>query len=162
VILLTEVKRDEVCDYERTARPGPGLAIGSCVGHDGPMTKPTDLQPAIRVLMMPRDTNSMGTIFGGIILSYIDQAGAVEAHLQSEKKLVTVAMHEVKFIAPVFVGDLVSFYTETIRVGNTSLTVRVTVEAIRYQAPHETVRVTQAEVVYVAIDDAGQPIPVRS
>ena len=126
------------------------------------MTKPTDLQPAIRVLMMPRDTNSMGTIFGGIILSYIDQAGAVEAHLQSEKKLVTVAMHEVKFIAPVFVGDLVSFYTETIRVGDTSLTVRVTVEAIRYQAPHETVRVTQAEVVYVAIDKAGQPIPVRS
>ena len=109
---------------------------------------------------MPRDTNPMGTIFGGIILSYIDQAGAVEARKHSDKKLVTVAMHEVKFIAPVFVGDLVSFYTETVKIGTTSLTVRVTVEAWRGQAPHETVRVTQAEVVYVAVDEPGHPVPV--
>jgi len=111
--------------------------------------------------MMPRDTNPLGTIFGGIILSYIDQAGTVEARKHSDKKLVTVAMHEVKFIAPVFVGDLVSFFTETIRVGNTSITVRVTVEARRGAAPHETARVTQAEVVYVAIEAPGQPVPVR-
>jgi len=71
-------------------------------------------------------------------------------------------MHEVKFIAPVFVGDLVSFYTETIKIGNTSLTVRVTVDAIRGSAPHEQVRVTQAEVVYVAVDESGHSIPVRS
>ena len=119
-----------------------------------------DMQPAIRVVMMPRDTNPMGTIFGGLILSYIDQAGAVEARKHSERNLVTVAMHEVKFIAPVFVGDLVSFYTETVKIGTTSLTVRVTVEAKRGQAPHETVRVTQAEVVYVAVNKAGRPIPV--
>ena len=125
------------------------------------MTDPADFQPAIRVVMLPRDTNALGTIFGGIILSYIDQAGAVEAHKHSTKKLVTVAMHEVKFIAPVFVGDLVSFYTETVRIGNTSITVRVTVEATRALAPHETVRVTQAEVVYVAIDETGKPVPVR-
>lgn len=122
------------------------------------MSQPGDLQPAIRVVMMPRDTNPMGTIFGGIILSYIDQAGAVEAHRHSEKKLVTVAMHEVKFIAPVFVGDLVSFYTETVRVGRTSITVRVTVDAKRGAPPHETVRVTQAEVVYVAVEPSGQSV----
>ena len=112
--------------------------------------------------MMPRDTNPLGTIFGGIILSYIDQAGAVEARRHSSKKVVTVAMHEVKFIAPVFVGDLVSFYTEAIKIGNTSITIRVTVEAMRGNAPHEMVRVTQAEVVYVATDAAGKAVPVRS
>ena len=124
------------------------------------MTEPNSQQPAIRVVMMPRDTNPAGTIFGGIILSYIDQAGAVEMRRHSDKKFVTVAMHEVKFIAPVFVGDLVSFYTETVKIGTTSLTVRVTVEAKRGQAPHETARVTQAEVVYVAINKAGRPVPV--
>jgi acyl-CoA thioesterase YciA len=125
------------------------------------MTEPNNQQPAIRVVMMPRDTNPMGTIFGGIILSYIDQAGAVEFRKQSDKRMVTVAMHEVKFLAPVLVGDLVSFYTETIKIGNTSLTARVTVEAKRGQAPHESVRVTQAEVVYVALDGQGKPVPVR-
>src|SRR5437867_4052041 len=125
------------------------------------MSEPSELQPAIRVVMMPRDTNPLGTIFGGLILSYIDQAGAVQARRHSEKKLVTVAMHEVKFIAPVFVGDLVSFYTETIKIGTTSVTVRVTVDAKRAASPHETVRVTQAEIVYVALGDDGRPVPVK-
>ena len=89
---------------------------------------------AIRVIMMPKDTNALGTIFGGIILSYIDQAGAVEAHRHDAGRLVTVAMHEVEFHAPVFVGDLVSFYTETLRLGRTSVTVKVTVEVAR--GPH--------------------------
>src|SRR4029079_325559 len=108
-----------------------------------------------------RDLNAYGTIFGGVILSYIDQAGAIEAHRQSDKKLVTVAIREAKFIAPVFVGDLVSFYTETVKIGTTSMTVRITVDAQRASARHETVRVTTAEVIYVAIDEAGNPIPVR-
>ncbi len=120
-----------------------------------------DLQPAIRVVMMPRDTNPIGTIFGGLILSYIDQAGAVEASKHSDRKLVTVAMHEVKFIAPVFVGDLVSFYTELVRIGDSSITVRVTVDAARGLTPHQTVRVTQAEVVYVAVNEKGQPVSAR-
>ncbi|HWW00702.1 MAG TPA: hotdog domain-containing protein [Candidatus Acidoferrum sp.] len=125
------------------------------------MTENNTAQPAIRVVMMPRDTNSMGTIFGGIILSNIDQAGVVEAQRHTDKQLVTVAMHEVKFIAPVFVGDLVSFYAEKVRTGNTSITVRVTVEAKRRAAPHETARVTQAEVVYVAVAAPGHSIPLR-
>src|SRR5215471_17736255 len=87
----------------------------------------SSLQPAIRMVMMPRDANYLGTIFGGVILSSLDLAGAVEAHRHSDRKLVTAAMHEVKFIAPVFVGDLVSFYTRAIKVGRTSITVLVTV-----------------------------------
>jgi acyl-CoA thioesterase YciA len=136
------------------------LAKAGPLRHNTRMTETDSLQPAIRVVMMPRDTNPMGTIFGGIILSHIDVAGAVEARKHSEKMLASVAMHEVKFLAPVFVGDLVSFYTETIRIGTTSVTVRVTVEARRRQAPHETVRVTQAEVVYVALDTPGHKAPL--
>jgi len=118
-------------------------------------------QPAIRVVMMPRDTNPLGTIFGGIILSHIDQAGVVEAQKHTSHRLATVAMHEVKFIAPVFVGDLVSYYAETRKIGTTSITVCVTVEARRGKEPHENVRVTQAEVVYVALDSRGRAIPIR-
>ncbi|HSQ25000.1 MAG TPA: hotdog domain-containing protein [Pyrinomonadaceae bacterium] len=112
--------------------------------------------PAIRISMLPRDTNSQGTIFGGVILSYIDMAGAIEAHRHTEMdRFVTVAMREVIFHAPVFVGDLVSFYAETLKVGTTSITVRVVVDAERYGEPGQKARVTQAEVVYVAVDKDG-------
>ena len=117
-------------------------------------------EPAIRVIMMPRDTNALGTIFGGLILSYIDQAGAVEAHRYTPGRLVTVAMHEVEFHAPVFVGDLVSFYTETMSVGKTSVTVKVMVEAVRLTPTRERVAVTNAEVVYVHVDEQIQPRPL--
>ena len=111
--------------------------------------------PAIRVVMLPRDTNSQGTIFGGVILSYIDMAGAIEAHRKTGMdRFVTVAMREVIFHAPVFVGDLVSFYSETLKVGTTSITTRVMVEAMRYDG-HQRVRVTEAEVIYVAVDKSG-------
>jgi acyl-CoA thioesterase YciA len=118
------------------------------------------LQPAIRVIMMPKDTNALGTIFGGIILSYIDQAGAVEAHRHAPGRLVTVAMREVIFHAPVFVGDLVSFNTETLRRGRTSITVKVTVEAERGSRGSGRVKVTEAEVVYVHVNENNQPIPL--
>ncbi len=113
--------------------------------------------PAIRIVLLPRDTNSQGTIFGGIILSYIDMAGAIEAHRRTGmERFVTVAMREVIFHKPVFVGDLVSFYAETVRIGNTSITVRVIVETERVSASTERVRVTDAEVVYVAVDENRQ------
>ena len=116
------------------------------------MNQHTD--PAIRIALLPRDTNSQGTIFGGVILSYIDMAGAIEAHRRTGMdRFVTVAMREVIFHQPVFVGDLVSFYTETLRIGNTSITVRVVVDAQRYRGSNEAVRVTEAEVVYVAVDE---------
>ncbi|HEY8185842.1 MAG TPA: hotdog domain-containing protein, partial [Pyrinomonadaceae bacterium] len=98
-----------------------------------------------------------GTVFGGVILSYIDMAGAIEAHRRTGMaRFVTVAMREVIFHKPVFVGDLVSFYAETIAIGNTSITIRVIVETERVGASKEQVRVTEAEVVYVAVDERRQ------
>jgi acyl-CoA thioesterase YciA len=117
--------------------------------------------PAIKVLLLPKDTNALGTIFGGVILSHIDLASAVEARKTAACRWVTRAMREVEFHEPVFVGDIVNFFTETVRVGRTSLTVRVTVEAERWGSGHgERVKVTQAEVVLVAVDDANRPIPI--
>jgi acyl-CoA thioesterase YciA len=117
--------------------------------------------PAIRVTMLPRDTNKHGTVFGGVILSHLDLAGDVEARKHASKNFVTVALRGVEFIAPVFVGDLVSFYTRTKRLGRTSVTVEVIVEAERDDEPHDRVRVMEAEVVYVAVDDKRRPIPIR-
>lgn len=118
--------------------------------------------PAIRVTMMPRDTNHHGTIFGGIVLSYIDVAGGIEAVRHTgHDRFVTVAMKEVIFHEPVFVGDLVSFYAETQKVGNTSITIRVVVEAERFGSRGQIVRVTEAEVVFVAINQNREKIPIR-
>jgi acyl-CoA thioesterase YciA len=118
-------------------------------------------QPAIRVLMMPRDTNAWGTIFGGVILSYIDQAGAVEAVDRRCEHVVTVAMDKVEFHEPVFVGDLVSFHTVLQRVGRTSITVKVIVEAVRRLRPGDRVIVTEAIVTYVNVDDEGHPKEIQ-
>ena len=119
----------------------------------------TDRFPAIRVTMLPRDTNAYGTIFGGVILSYIDLAGGIEARRQVPKTFVTKAMREVVFVAPVHLGDLVTFYTRTIKRGRTSITVNVEVEVERLglQGNKEVLRVTQAEVVFVAVDEIGRP-----
>jgi acyl-CoA thioesterase YciA len=123
-------------------------------------TSAADRQPAIRVIMMPKDTNALGTIFGGIILSYIDQAGAVPAYQVAAGRLVTVAMREVVFHAPVRVGDLVSFYAEVTRVGTTSVTVHVTVEAEPHGPAAQKVLVTEADVVYVHVDADNNPIAI--
>ncbi|HKE82700.1 MAG TPA: hotdog domain-containing protein [Vicinamibacterales bacterium] len=125
--------------------------------------------PAIRVLLLPKDTNAYGTIFGGVILSNIDLASAVEARKLGVHRFVTKAMREVEFHEPVYVGDLVDFYTETLRVGRTSVTVKVSVEAERWNAAApagsghgERVKVTEAEVVLVAVDARGRPVPIRA
>lgn len=122
--------------------------------------EPCPRVPAIRVMLMPKDTNAMGTIFGGIILSYIDQAGAIEGYRFVSNKLVTVSMREVEFLHPVFVGDVVSFYAEVTRFGRTSMTVKVAVEAERRVKGQGKVTVTEAEVVYVHVDDHNRPIPI--
>ncbi len=119
-------------------------------------------QPKSRVLMMPRDTNPAGTIFGGVILSYMDQAGAEEALFEGALRVVTVAMNEVVFLEPVFVGDLVSFYTSLVRVGRTSITVQVKVSAARHWDREEQVQVTEAEITYVNVDENHRPTPVTS
>ena len=116
---------------------------------------------AIRLTMMPRDTNAHGTVFGGIILSYIDVAGGVEAirHTKHER-FVTVAMKEVIFHEPVYIGDLVSFYARTLKVGNTSITIHVDVEAERFGMHGQKVKVTSAEVTFVAINQFREKVKI--
>jgi acyl-CoA thioesterase YciA len=130
-------------------------------------TPAADRYLAIKVVMMPRDTNPYGTIFGGVVLSYIDQAGAVGAHHEIEKAgwpdqpIVSVAMKSVEFHSPVFVGDIVCFWTRLVRVGRTSITMRVDVEADRRG---EEVHLTEAEVTYVAVElreGERRPVPIR-
>ena len=116
-------------------------------------------EPAIRVLMMPRDTNAHGTIFGGVILSYIDQAGAIEARRQGSRFMVTVSMDKIVFHEPVFVGDLVSFWCETVAIGTTSITVKVKVEA--WRNIDTKVLVTEAQVVYVNLGEDRKKAPIR-
>jgi len=117
--------------------------------------------PALRITLLPRDTNRHGTIFGGVILSHIDLAGAIEARKTCGiYNFVTVAMDKVVFHKPVFVGDVVSFYTATKKIGRTSVTVKVVVEATRADN-QETVRVTEAQVVFVAVDENWKPVPIR-
>ncbi len=117
-------------------------------------------EPTLRVTMLPRDTNAHGTIFGGVILSHLDLAGGVAASRVAARNFVTRAMRTVEFIAPVYVGDVVSFYTTVERRGTTSVTVKVSVEAERGRDPRQQVKVTEAEVVYVAVDENGKPIPL--
>ena len=116
---------------------------------------------ALRVLTMPRDTNIYGTIFGGVVLSYIDQAGFVEARRHGRHRWVTVALDRVEFHAPVLLGDQVCFYTRTVKRGRTSVTVRVDVESERLGGG-EPVPVTSAELVMVSVDAGGKPIPFEN
>src|SRR5919109_11840 len=121
-----------------------------------------DRLPSIKVLLLPKDTNAYGTIFGGVILSHIDLASAVEARKSAALRYVTKAMREVEFHEPVFLGDIVNFFTETVRIGRTSITVRVSVEAERWGAGHgERVKVTEAEVVLVAVNEQGRPVSIH-
>ncbi|MCI5066050.1 acyl-CoA thioesterase [bacterium] len=117
-------------------------------------------EPAIRMVMMPRDTNHLGSIFGGHILSLIDQAAGYEARRNAAKKFVTKVLREVEFIAPVHVGDLVSFYTETKKVGRTSVQISVEVVALRGEDCLTEQKVTSADVVMVAVDEMGNPVPI--
>ena len=124
------------------------------------VTSPPTGCPSIRRVMMPRDTNAFGTIFGGVILAEIDLAAAVEAHKSHSGKLVTVALDSVVFRAPVYVGDCVSFFTHTVQCGRTSVRVKVDVWAARRFADGEDVFVTEAEAVMVAVDDEGNKVPL--
>jgi acyl-CoA thioesterase YciA len=121
---------------------------------------PADRVPSIRQVMMPRDTNALGTIFGGVILAQVDLAAAIEAHKSHPGRIVTVSMDKVVFKQPVFVGDLVSFFTDTARIGRTSITAHVSVWAQRRFGGGEFVHVTEADVTMVAVDDEFRPTPI--
>lgn len=122
-----------------------------------------DKQPAIRVAAMPADTNSAGSIFGGWIMSQVDIAGSIAALERARGRVVTVAVNSFEFHQPVFVGDLISCYVEVIKVGRTSITVKVEVYAQRNPGNPETIKVTEAELTYVALDENRKPrsVPPR-
>jgi acyl-CoA thioesterase YciA len=114
---------------------------------------------ALRVLMMPRDTNHQGTIFGGIILSHVDQAGYIEARRHGLHRWVTASIDRVDFKAPVSIGEVVEFRTRTIRLGRTSVTVQVVVDSERLDG--SWARVTEAQITMVAVDAEGRAMPFR-
>ena len=122
--------------------------------HDGYLT-------ALRALMMPSDTNHQGTVFGGVVLSRIDQAGYLEARRHGRHRWVTVSMDQVQFIAPVYTGDVVSFRTRTVRTGTSSVKVEVRVESERHQGG-DIVLVTEANLTMVSVDASGNAIPFSS
>jgi acyl-CoA thioesterase YciA len=128
---------------------------------DASTPSPEPRRLALRVMTLPKDTNQYGTIFGGVILSYIDQAGFVEARRHGVHRWVTVAVDRVEFKQPVHLGDVVAFYAQTIRTGTTSVTVRVEVEAERYLTG-DIVPVTEACLTLVSVDPSSKPIPFSS
>ena len=118
-------------------------------------------RPALRVAMLPRDANPYGNIFGGVILSLIDQAGFIEAREHGTHRWVTASIDRVDFHAPAHIGDVIGLLTKTNKTGTTSVQVRVRVEATRY-ATHDVVLVTEALLTMVAVNAAGRPIPFAS
>ncbi len=118
---------------------------------------PAGKEPTLRVIPMPADANYTGDIFGGWIMSQVDLAGSVPAIRLAQGRVATVAVNSFSFKQPVFVGDLVSFYAEVVKVGRTSITVEVTVYAQRRPEKHECVKVTEAVLTYVAVDNERRP-----
>jgi len=122
---------------------------------------PLDKEPTLRLVPMPSDTNAAGDIFGGWIMSQVDIAGSIVAHRAANGRVVTVAVNEFQFHQPVYVGDLVSCYAEVVKTGRTSLTVFVEVYAERRRMSEDCIKVTEATVTYVAIDESGRPRAVK-
>jgi len=118
---------------------------------------PEGKDPTLRLVPMPSDTNAAGDIFGGWIMSQVDIAGSVVAHRAANGRVVTVAVNEFQFHQPVYVGDLVSCFAEVVKTGRTSLTVFVEVFAERRRMSEDCIKVTEATVTYVAIDESGRP-----
>ena len=125
-------------------------------------TLPKDKEPTLRVIPMPADANHTGDIFGGWIMSQVDLAGSVPAVRLAQGRVATVAVNSFVFRQPVFVGDLVSFYAEVVKVGRTSITVDVEVYSQRRRETELCVKVTEATLTYVAVDDRRQPRVVET
>ena len=124
------------------------------------MTLPEDKEPVLRVVPMPADANQHGDIFGGWIMSQVDIAGGVLAARRARGRVATIAVNSFQFKQPVFIGDVLSFYADIVRVGNTSITVYVEVYAQRNPRDVETVKVTEATLTYVATGADRRPRPV--
>ena len=121
-------------------------------------TLPEGEQPVLRIVPMPADTNAHGTIFGGWVMAQVDVAGSIPAWARAQGPVVTIAVNSFLFKEPVFVGDLVSFYARVLKVGRTSITVDVEVFAQRSRSgKRDAVKVTEAQLTYVAVDERRQP-----
>lgn len=121
---------------------------------------PIDKELVLKVIPMPADSNANGDIFGGWVMAQVDLAGSVLPARYTKGRMATVAVKEFIFKQPVRVGDILSFYSEVTRVGRTSVTVKVEVFAERFQSQGQYVKVTEASLTYVAIDEAGRPRPI--
>ena len=122
-----------------------------------PVPLPTDMELVLKVIPLPADTNGNGDIFGGWVMAQVDLAGSVLPARYTKGRMATVAVNEFVFKQPVRVGDILSFFSKVTRVGRTSVTVTVEVFAERHHSQGQYVKVTQANVTYVAIDDMGKP-----
>jgi len=121
------------------------------------VTLPTDEQLVLKVIPMPRDVNANGDIFGGWVMAQVDLAGAVIASPYAAGRMATVAVNEFIFKQPVRVGDILSFFGKLVRIGRTSITVKIEVYAENFRAQGKYTKVTEASLTYVAIDDQGKP-----
>ena len=122
---------------------------------------PTDKELVMKVIPMPADCNANGDIFGGWVMAQVDLAGSVLPARYANGRMATVAVNEFVFKQAVRVGDILSFFSVVTRIGRTSITVKVEVFAERYRLQGRYIKVTEASVTYVAIDDAGQPQPLQ-
>ena len=127
-----------------------------------PVPLPTDKELVLKVIPMPADCNANGDIFGGWVMAQVDLAGSVIPARHAQGRMATVAVNEFVFKQPVRVGDILSFFASLTRIGRTSITVQVEVYAERFQAQGQYIKVTEASLTYVAIDDTGKPRPIAT
>ena len=137
------------------------MRVTDMAAEGKPMRLPNDREPVLRLVPMPADANSTGDIFGGWIMAQVDIAGAIPALRLAKGRVATVAVNSFLFKQPVLIGDLVSFYAEVAKVGRTSVTVDVEVFAQRGIPEEVTVKVTEATLTYVAVDQNRKPRPVH-
>ncbi|TWO72175.1 acyl-CoA thioesterase [Caenimonas sedimenti] len=132
----------------------------SAIASAAPLIPPSEKELVLKVIPMPADTNGNGDIFGGWVMAQVDLAGSVIPARHVRGRMATVAVNQFVFKQPVRVGDICSFYASITRIGNTSVTVEVEVYAERFGAQGQYVKVTEASLTYVAIDDQGRPRPI--
>jgi acyl-CoA thioesterase YciA len=142
---------------ESSARPGIAVAMHAEVPRELAVALPTDKELVLKVIPMPADCNANGDIFGGWVMAQVDLAGSVVPARHVDGRMATVAVNQFVFKQPVRVGDILSFFASLTRIGNTSITVQVEVYAERFRSQKTYVKVTEASLTYVAIDDFGRP-----
>jgi acyl-CoA thioesterase YciA len=156
---------EEAISPARRIRDNPGFEsypeiVPMSANSSAPLPLPTDKELVLKVIPMPADCNANGDIFGGWVMAQVDLAGSVVPARYVDGRMATVAVNQFIFKQPVRVGDILSFFAHVTRIGNTSITVQVEVYAERFRAQGQYVKVTEASLTYVAIDEGGKPRPI--